>query len=382
MTPQRIIFTLISMLLLASLLATPALAQDPSTSPEPGASEPAESEAPSPSDQESLRPVPITSPEGQIGMTISPVTIETEPIDDGGQVRIDNTSALEEEFSLSVGDYIIDAEGNVQTAPDNYRYSAAGWYNFDITRFVLPPGTSRTIPFTLDVPVDATPGDHVALLYVTTTATDAAIAELQEEQQNNGEGQGIVVRGSAQAAVRLVHRVPGERNSRLTAEVQTPGFSLGDVELSALINNEGNTVANLSGDFGPRFELTNKLPLGGDTSLFGNPMFMFPESERFTAAAWRDTPMIGLMDYSFVIPGNEQEQRATVTINGSFVVVNLLKLIFVIIGLLTLIGIIVTVLIFRSRGRKATHRNAARIIEERRAMRNRAREEAEKRGDE
>jgi len=381
MTPQRLILTLVSTLLLITMVITPVLAQDPTDTPSPEASEqPSESPSASPdSAAPSLRPVPITAQPGQIGMTISPVSIETEPIDSGGQVRIDNTSELEENFTLRVGDYIIDAEGNAQVAPDNYRYSAAGWYNFEITDFVLPPGTSRTIPFSLDVPTDATPGDHVALLYITTTATDAALAELQAQAEQAGEGeQGIVVRGSAQAAVRLVHRVPGERNSRLTAEVQSPGFSLGDVELSALISNEGNTVANLAGDFAPRFELTNKIPLGGDADLVGNPMFMFPESERFTAAVWRDTPLLGFMDYSFVVPGDEQSQRATLTVNGSFMVVNLLKMLILVVGLLVVAGIVVTVLILRARGRRSAHRNAARIIEERRKQRQLSREEDER----
>jgi len=97
---------------------------------------------------------------------------------------------------------------------------------------VLPPGQSATIPFTLAVPIDATPGDHVGGIVASSIAS--------------GQTGNAVVNVDRRTGPSLRVRVTGELTPRLSVIGLTSDYSQsanpfgGSARISFTVENQGN----------------------------------------------------------------------------------------------------------------------------------------------
>lgn len=110
--------------------------------------------------------------------------------------------------------------------------SAVGtWLEPGVGRLRLAPGESETVPFTIRVPDDATPGDHAGAVLTSRTVT----------AQDSG------LDYEARSGIRVHLRVAGDLAPRLTVtgahvEYHHPPnpFGLGDATVTYTVRNEGN----------------------------------------------------------------------------------------------------------------------------------------------
>ncbi|GAA3211125.1 WxL protein peptidoglycan domain-containing protein [Oerskovia jenensis] len=105
------------------------------------------------------------------------------------------------------------------------------WITADVPRVVVDPGGRGTVPFTLTVPADATPGDHTAAI-VTSLVTGA------------GEG-GVAV--DRRLGTRVLVRVAGDLAPSATVTEVDADYAgswnpvgTGDAELTFTVTNTGN----------------------------------------------------------------------------------------------------------------------------------------------
>ncbi|MFF3066056.1 WxL protein peptidoglycan domain-containing protein [Oerskovia sp. NPDC057915] len=107
------------------------------------------------------------------------------------------------------------------------------WITADVPRVAVGPGERVTVPFTLSVPADATPGDHTAAL-VTSLVTGA------------GEGEGGVA-VDRRLGTRVLVRVAGDVAPSATVTAVHAGYAgawnpvgTGGAELTFTVTNTGN----------------------------------------------------------------------------------------------------------------------------------------------
>lgn len=126
---------------------------------------------------------------------------------------------------------------------------AGSWVKLDANDITLPVGKQATIPFTLTVPVDATPGDHVGAIVAASIATT-----------DNGDG--TVVDVERRTGTRLYVQVDGPLEPKLavTDLEMTYHHSAnpmgGSADVTFTVENQGNVrlggtpVVSVSGPFG------------------------------------------------------------------------------------------------------------------------------------
>jgi hypothetical protein len=243
-----------------------------------------------------LRKVAITAPAGQIGALVTPVpVIVTNTGDTGGQIRIDNTSALSEDVSISVTDYVVDGQGKPGPAPADYPFGSSGWYRFESPSFTLPPGSGADVPFALAVPFDAGAGDHFAALNVRVQASPD-----QQAQADGASAQSVILIQN-----RLQHRVAGARPETPTLGL-TATSDFGQVHFAARVGNSGNTVLTYQLDPKPTISLYDVAPWGNPNSTAHafavKGFYVAPESERLVAIDWTDAPIIGSYRAMLTLP--------------------------------------------------------------------------------
>jgi hypothetical protein len=278
----------------------------------------------------SLRPVPITAAEGQLGALLAPVpALITGVGDAGGQIRVDNVSRLAEAYQISVQNYTLDAHASPIAAPPGFPYGSAAWYVFEDTEFVLPPGTSRNVRFRLDVPPDAIPGDHFAALTVLVRAADPS-------RHASGSG----VRSQLVLQIRLQHRIAGAhpRAPRLVLEADAHG---GSVDFTARVTNIGNTVLTYQVKPLPELLVTSTLPFWNTTqTLTVDGFYVPPQSERLVRVTWSDPPLIGAYRAVLTLPA--VDGLTAVTMETTFVVVDWLRLGLIVGGVLVTAGLVMS----------------------------------------
>jgi hypothetical protein len=150
------------------------------------------------------------------------------------------------------------------------------WVSFPTTVVTLQAKSSQILPFTLKVPNDAKPGDHVGgiMLSLTTQAADAKGGQIEVESR---------------VGTRLQVRVPGALKAQLAVShvsVSYHGSSIpfgsGSVTVSYTVENTGNV--RLSG--------TQKVHV---SSLFGGSQ-----------------PSLPIADVKELLPGDQERVTATV----------------------------------------------------------------------
>jgi hypothetical protein len=153
-------------------------------------------------------------------------------------------------FRVYATDAFNNADGQFDLIPGAEVPSDAGsWVSLVLEELTLAPGKQATIPFTLQVPIDATPGDHVG-----------AIVAANVVQTDNGDGQ--IVNVERRTGTRLYVQVDGPLNPELAVVDLTTDYHhavnsfSGSADITFTIENRGNVrlggapTVSMSGPFG------------------------------------------------------------------------------------------------------------------------------------
>ncbi|QNE47660.1 hypothetical protein F1C58_12625 [Glaciihabitans sp. INWT7] len=159
--------------------------------------------------------------------------------DPGTQVNdtvvVINSGKVSADFAVYAADAINDREtGDLSLVARATKSSDLGaWITLDVATLHLEPGTQATIPFTMLVPSDASPGDHSAGIVASSTTTGTS------------KGQTVLVDQRVGARINL--RVSGAVSPRVTATgfvtSFTPSlnpFAPGTVDVDYSVANRGN----------------------------------------------------------------------------------------------------------------------------------------------
>lgn len=185
----------------------------------------------------SVRPANLEGPDGRstIAVELEPGTSTTE------HVAVRNLGDAAVTFTVSANDGYLTRNGHFDMRPSSHEPTDGGaWISHPATVDV-GPGETMVVPFQVEVPADATPGDHPAGIAASV---------------RSGEG---TVSTESRVGVRVDVRVAGEVAAVLAARVAgttyTPSwnpFEPGELELDVDLANEGNV--RLTGDLDARVE--------------------------------------------------------------------------------------------------------------------------------
>ena len=135
-------------------------------------------------------------------------------------------------------DFIVESETGIPTSVEagSSVWSMSLWLSVhqDMKEFTLEPNESREIPFTIDIPQDATPGGHYTMILFTPEIVEEdVIGPLIEHKLGN--------------LIKLV--VSGDiKESAQITELSAPYFSeYGPIPLQLKILNDGNTHVSVEG---------------------------------------------------------------------------------------------------------------------------------------
>ncbi|CAN5439512.1 hypothetical protein BH10ACT4_BH10ACT4_03850 [soil metagenome] len=229
------------LLALAPLAASPALA----AAPAPGKAATAESS-------------PITwsvKPSADSKGPRSSFDYATDPgTEVNDTVIVINSGTVAGDFSIYAADAINDREtGGLSLLPQSMKSSDLGsWLTLDVPKLHLEPGTQATVPFTLLIPSDASPGDHSAGIVASSLTTGTS------------KGQSVVIDQRVGARINL--RVSGALAPKVAASGFVSGFSPslnpfapGTMTVDYSVVNRGNL----------RLDVTQKVAIVGP---FGIPL--------------------------------------------------------------------------------------------------------------
>ena len=294
------------------------------------------------------------------------------PGKDSGSFVVGNSGDVEVQVTAIPFDFVVDANGKRVPATEPIPLGAAGWVAVQPSSFVVAPGTSRKVEFTVSVPDGAPPGDHYAGIDVLATMSDAEWAAAQA-----AAGGASLVRSKISYPQTIIVRVPGSVQTALSVTGESgslagPGFAFtggGPYTFLPQIANDGNVAAMWlpASDTSaapetvvPTLRLVNSLGfLGGDALLFeqnrdGAPakVIVLPGETRTQKLALQDVPLLGLYTYTYTLPGSDADGRAPIVESGSVTLVNgekvLLWIVLPLVILLVLLGIL---LLWRRRRR-------------------------------
>lgn len=215
------------------------------------------------------------------GVSIAPALIEPETTLDPGtqhtfEISIENLNQKAETFYLFTRDIQTVKQGGVPVfanfGDEPTGYELADWITLPTNRVDLEAGVATTVAFTVDVPVDATPGSHFGGVFVSVEPP---------EMRESGAAVGY------QVANIINLRVSGEIvESASIREFSTDKFVYGaqDVNFTVRIENSGNTVIR---PIGP-LEIHNMLGKQVGSLVFNESRSaVVPNSERsFETINW------------------------------------------------------------------------------------------------
>lgn len=209
--------------ILASLLAGALLVLAPASYAD-------EPPAPSPTDPVTWGTLPA---DNEVGTGRPNFSYEAQP---GGTLRdaidVVNRSDRPLQLRIYASDAFTTDSGVLDLLPaDQQPVDVGTWISLDESEFTIPAGKAVTVPFTLAVPDDATPGDHTGGV-VTSLVTDDTDEQVSVDRRIGS---------------RVMVRVAGDLAPALTVtDVQTSydgtlnPFSSGSVHVTYTVTNSGN----------------------------------------------------------------------------------------------------------------------------------------------
>ncbi|WP_422771446.1 WxL protein peptidoglycan domain-containing protein [Plantactinospora sp. WMMC1484] len=206
----------------------------------PAAAAPTPTPTPTPSGSVPARPAPVTwgvtpsSPTGpngraSFGYKLDPGARVTD------YVAVTNHSARPLTLSLYASDAVTTPQGGFDLLPGGQRPVDVGsWVRLTAPTLTIPSTSRMDVPFTLTVPENATPGDHVGGIVASLAATTT-------------DGQGNQVAVDHRVGARIYLRVTGELRPALALEglrvdhrASGNPFAGGEIVATATIRNTGN----------------------------------------------------------------------------------------------------------------------------------------------
>jgi hypothetical protein len=185
-----------------------------------------------------VKPADADGPDGRtrVELVLDPGASASE------HLAVSNFSDVPVTFSIQAADGYINPKGRFNMLPSDRESTGAGtWIEVQDSVEVAPDATV-VVPFTVAVPDNATPGDHVAGIAATVKST--------------GEGEGGTSVGvESRVGFRVSTRVTGEVQPLLAVEnvkaSYTPSwnpFAAGDLTVSYDVANDGNVRLGAEGD--------------------------------------------------------------------------------------------------------------------------------------
>ncbi len=215
-------------------------------------------------------------------------------------------------------------------------YSLSSWIDLPSDAITLGPGETRSIPFSVRVPADASPGAHFGGVFLESEAPSLA---------SSGAGIGYSV------GTIIDLKLPGDvvEDAQLR-EFSTKQFIYGTpaVAFSAKVSNLGNVLARPTGVI----EITDMFGKKvGTVNINETAAPVFPGSDRSYAASWdSDSFAFGRYQAVLSLVYGDQE-RKTISATASFWILPLKPILFVagfLLGLILAIFIAVRVYIRRT----------------------------------
>ena len=171
---------------------------------------------------------------------------------DAGEQRseymvVTNHGEADVEFQLSAADGYFTDTGRFNMLPADEESVAAGTWIDVPESVVVPAGGAETVPFTVTVPENATPGDHAAGVAASIRSTGSGSVGVE-----------------SRVGFRVMTRVAGDLQPQLGAAAsgtytgEINPFSSGSIDVAYEIENTGNTLlrtqpeVEVSGPFGLR----------------------------------------------------------------------------------------------------------------------------------
>lgn len=194
-------------------------------------------------------------------------------------IRVTNSGKIDLNFRAYLQDYRITEKNQfIFSDPGHESYSCARWINLEKTEFFLKAGEDIDIKMTLNVPKNAEPGGHYAIIFFETAAGGAG-----------KEGATVGIAGRIGATVLtfiggdIVKKGKVESFSASSTGLGKP------VRLSVLFNNEGNIHLTVSG------KVTIKDMLGRDAGEIDlGEITVLPKTKREIVGEWGNPPLWGI----------------------------------------------------------------------------------------
>lgn len=185
-----------------------------------------------------VKPADANGPDGRtrVELVLDPGASASE------NLAVSNFSDVAVTFSIQAADGYINPKGRFNMLPSDRESTGAGTWIEVQDSVEVPPDETVVVPFTVAVPDNATPGDHVAGIAATVKSTD------------EGEG-GTSVGVESRVGFRVSTRVTGEVQPVLTVEnvkaSYAPSwnpFAAGDLTVSYDVANDGNVRLGAESD--------------------------------------------------------------------------------------------------------------------------------------
>ena len=194
--------------------------------------------------------------------------------------KVTNLSEDTLKIKSELQDFIVESDNGVPTFVESGStiWSMSKWIGFaeEYQEFLLEPNESKDIPFTIDIPQDATPGGHYTSILFTPIIVEENIA-------------GPLIEHKIGTHVKLT--VSGDiRESAEITDFVAPYFSeYGPTPLSIKILNDGNTHIPVSGN------VTIKNTVGKQVAEWEiKPANVFPTAVRLWETEWKGKWRFGI----------------------------------------------------------------------------------------
>lgn len=220
------------------------------------------------------------------GFTVAPLKVQVD-VDPGqsatGTIRV-FTRTPGEAYRIEVGDVSQNDDGSYNyNEPSGKPEDVSSWLEVRPGSFTSGPGATEPVAWTVRVPTEADPGEHLGAVYVTQVATPRA-------------GQ---VTLQARIAVRMEFTVRGDIVFRPHLErVSVPRFSSeGPIPIKLVLANDGNVRVDLRKATAARIDVFDGSKVVATFSLVPTdpetPVVLFPNAVRTFEFAWKDPPTFG-----------------------------------------------------------------------------------------
>ena len=175
-------------------------------------------------------PADETGPDGRAW-----VELELDPGESATEhLAVRNLGVEEITFTLAAADGYLTSTGRFNMLPSDQESKDAGTWIDVAERVTVPPGGTRILPFTVDVPKNATPGDHAAGIAAAVFSVDSSEA---------GTRLGV----ESRVGFRVMTRVTGELQPALDVAAIEAGYDMswnpfapGTIRVTAALENTGN----------------------------------------------------------------------------------------------------------------------------------------------